>query len=374
MAGRIIRKIIKWFFITLNLLACIVFLFACLTPFINAQYWPVTGCLSLAMPYIAVLLLFSVIFWLVAKPVIALIPFITLLIGWQQLSVMIAWHVNASFEQKKPDSSLRIIQWNVRGLYGISNSSYTQNRNRKEIAALVNDLNPDIICMQEFNNAIYNQSTHSDNIGMFIANTPYYFFSKDYTNKKRTYFAGAILLSKYPILDSGRVQLPDPNYESIIYIDILKGNDTLRFYTTHLESYHFTDSDYADMEKIKETDDEMLKASKNLYSKMSLAFARQGEQSGMVRGLLDKSPHPSVICGDFNAVPNSYTYFKIRGERQDAFLESSFGVGKSYNGLAPTLRIDYILPDNNFSVHQFEMVDEGLSDHHMLVADLRLKK
>jgi endonuclease/exonuclease/phosphatase family metal-dependent hydrolase len=41
--------------------------------------------------------------------------------------------------------------------------------------------------------------------------------------------------------------------------------------------------------------------------------------------------------------------------------------------LAPTLRIDYILPDNNFYIQQFDLVDEDLSDHLMLVTDLGIK-
>ncbi len=81
-----------------------------------------------------------------------------------------------------------------------------------------------------------------------------------------------------------------------------------------------------------------------------------------------------IMCGDFNDVPNSYTYFHIRGYRQDAFLAKGFGIGKSFNALAPTLRIDYILPDTTFNIHQFDMVDEDLSDHFMLVTDISLKK
>jgi endonuclease/exonuclease/phosphatase family metal-dependent hydrolase len=37
------------------------------------------------------------------------------------------------------------------------------------------------------------------------------------------------------------------------------------------------------------------------------------------------------------------------------------------------LRIDYILPDTSFTIKQFDMVDENLSDHVMLVTDLKLK-
>jgi endonuclease/exonuclease/phosphatase family metal-dependent hydrolase len=80
-----------------------------------------------------------------------------------------------------------------------------------------------------------------------------------------------------------------------------------------------------------------------------------------------------VICGDFNDVPNSYTYFHIRKDWQDAFLQTSLGIGRTYLALALTLRIDYILPDKNFYILQFDLVDEDLSDHLMLVADIGIK-
>ncbi len=38
-------------------------------------------------------------------------------------------------------------------------------------------------------------------------------------------------------------------------------------------------------------------------------------------------PYPEIICGDFNDVPNSFTYFTIKGPRQDAFLEKGAKFG-----------------------------------------------
>jgi endonuclease/exonuclease/phosphatase family metal-dependent hydrolase len=73
-------------------------------------------------------------------------------------------------------------------------------------------------------------------------------------------------------------------------------------------------------------------------------------------------------------VPNSYAYSHIKGNRQDVFLKKGFGIGRSFISLAPTLRIDYILPDNHFDILQFDMVDEDLSDHIMLVTDVHLNK
>ena len=107
---------------------------------------------------------------------------------------------------------------------------------------------------------------------------------------------------------------------------------------------------------------------------MKLAFRLRGEQANIVKNKLAESHYPTIICGDFNDVPNSYTYHHIKQNFQDAFLEKDFGIGRTYNALASTLRIDYILCDKNFSVQQFDMVDENLSDHILLVADLKLKK
>jgi len=53
--------------------------------------------------------------------------------------------------------------------------------------------------------------------------------------------------SKFPMIDSGKTKFPVG--ESLIYADILKGEDTLRVFTTHLQSFKFNKEDYADIEK-----------------------------------------------------------------------------------------------------------------------------
>jgi len=304
----------------------------------------------------------------------AILPFVTLLIGWKQLSVIVAWHASSTFNEEKKDSSFRVLTWNVRGLYGISTSYYTQGRTRTDIAALVNKLDADVVCLQEFNNITNKSDLNYNNIGLFQKKYPYYFFSKDFTGKSGNYFSGSIIFSKHKILDTKKVKFDGANSESVIYADLLVNGDTIRVFTTHLQSFEFSREDYQNIEKIKQTDAEVLEASESIYSKMKTAFTLRSTQAALVKNELDKCDHPSIVCGDFNDVPNSYTYFHIRGNRQDAFLKTSFGIGKSFNALAPTLRIDYILPDNNFNIKQFEMVDEGLSDHHLLLADINLKK
>ncbi len=368
MAKNFLRRATKTIFIVINAVITLLFLVACLSPYINPAHWWMNGFTGLIVPYLALILVFFVVFWLVAKPVLSLLPLLTLLLGWQQLIVVFAWHSMSGFVKHKHDDDLRIADWNIQSFNGLSKAKTTRKMIRNEVAESILKFRPDVICLQEFNHA-----SNVDNISLFSKQYPYHFFSRDYHRVNSNYQSGCIIFSKFPIIDSGKIQYPVA--ESLIFADIVKGPDTIRIYTTHLQSFKFKKEDYNDIEKIKEQDDESLAASKSIFRKMRLAFSRRGIQAGMVKEAIDKSPFPSVISGDFNDVPNSYTYFHIKGEdRQDAFLQKGFGIGRSFIALAPTLRIDYILPDKHFDVKQFEMVDEDLSDHIMLLTDIRLKK
>lgn len=362
------RKLLRKVLIIINAIVAGLFLIACLVPYLNPSTWWFMGFLGLAFPYMALLLVFSIIFWWVAKPIVSILPILTLLIGWKQLSVLFAFHKFETFTEKKDSTQLRIIDWNVRSLQGLSGKSDKKRIDRATIPETILTQNPDVVCLQEFNN-----SETQDNVGRFTGKLPYHYFSKDFKRTKQGYQSGSIIFSKYPIIDSGRIKFPGPSSESLIYVDIQMRDKVFRMFTTHLQSFKFNKEDYEGLDQIKHTEEKALPASKDIFSKMKLAFTIRGEQARIVRDALDRSPHPSIISGDFNDVPNNFTYFHIRKDWQDVFLETSLGIGRTYLALAPTLRIDYILPDNHFFIHQFDMVDEDLSDHLMLVADISFK-
>jgi endonuclease/exonuclease/phosphatase family metal-dependent hydrolase len=367
MAKNIVRRFAKGFFKGLNIFIAIIFLLSCLAPYLNPSTWWFMGFLGLMFPYLALLLIFYMIFWWVVKPSLSIISILTLLIGWKQFSVFFGVKLPTTFAAKKDSSDLRIIDWNIRSFQGLSNKVDKKRIDRLSIAEAIVSRNPDIICLQEFNN-----SKIQDNFNLF-EKYPYHFFSKDFKSRSYGYEVGCIIFSKYPIKDTGKITYPGPSPESLIYADIETPQKIIRVYTTHLQSFKFNQKDYEGMDKIKNTEEEALGASKTLIQKMKIAFTKRGEQARLVRNALNSSPYPVVIAGDFNDVPNSYTYFHIKKDWQDAFLSTSVGIGRTYLDVAPTLRIDYILPDNNFQIRQFDMIDEDLSDHLLLVSDIRLK-
>jgi endonuclease/exonuclease/phosphatase family metal-dependent hydrolase len=371
MAKGLFRRFTKRFFLIVNLVFCVLFLMACLVPVLNPASWWFMGFLGLILPYLALSLVLWMLFWWMVRPKYSLIPIITLLIGYKQIGVLVGLNIPSAFEMKRDPGVLRVANWNIRSFLGLGERKDRQHLIRAEIADAVKKLDADVICLQEFNHSY--AKSYIDNLSLFTSSYPYYYFSRDFTRDQETYASGCIIFSRWPLLDSGKVKYPGKFAESLIYADVLKGPDTFRVYTTHLLSFRFNQADYAGIDKIRQ-DPETIRASKNIIRKMKHAFTRRGEQATIVKAAIAKSPYPSVICGDFNDVPNSYTYFTIKGVRKDAFLQKSLGLGKTYLSLAPTLRIDYILPDRVFDVLQFDMIDENLSDHLLLVSDLKLKK
>ena len=134
----------------------------------------------------------------------------------------------------------------------------------------------------------------------------------------------------------------------------------------------FRQGDYDAISEIKNADDSLLSNSKTVLSKLRNAMKLRTTQADIARQIMDDCLNPVIFCGDLNDTPNSYTYFTIRGDMQDAFLERGFGIGRTYSSLSPTLRIDYIMADDNFSIRQFTRVVKFLSDHFMLIADVEL--
>lgn len=339
--------------------------------FMPLRFIWVNGFLSLLAPYIIVLHLLFLFIWLIAKPILSLISVLTLGIAYPTILVLFAWHPGTPFAQKKKNNSLRITSFNVKEFNGNTPQPIGHKLRTEDIAASIQKWDPDVICLQEYNtkelkNDIANHATYFDQ------KYPYSFFSKDHQINTANYFAGNIIYSKYKILYAERV--PFSNQESLIFVDLLKGDDTVRVFTTHLASFKFKQNDFEAIDDAVDANKAALKAKYGVMRKMKNAFMIRAVQASIIQAQLDKSPYPAIITGDFNDVPSSYTYKLIKGEMQDAFLAKGFGIGATYMNLSPTLRIDYIMADNKWQVKGWESLDENLSDHHMIMADLQLLK
>jgi endonuclease/exonuclease/phosphatase family metal-dependent hydrolase len=237
---------------------------------------------------------------------------------------------------------------------------------------LIKQQNADVLCLQEFHTST--RPEFYDNITPIQQELgyPYYYFSFD-TDGDYLFYS-SIIFSRYPIIDSGLIRYPRPTLPDILlHADLKVNDDTVRIYTTHLQSVQLGKSDYERISKIKSAEDSMVFNSRSILSKLKRGISNRSIQADIIHDVLEDSPHPVLMCIDMNDVPNSYTYRTVRGDMQDAFLKKGFGIGRTFTGLSPTLRIDYIFADDHFKIKQFNRITKNLSDHYMLVSDVQLK-
>jgi endonuclease/exonuclease/phosphatase family metal-dependent hydrolase len=296
-----------------------------------------------------------------------------LILGIKSISVFFAFHSPEKFNYNKETGTIRIATWNVARFIEIKKVNDRGSQTRLKMMELIKEQNADVLCMQEFQSSA--RPDYYDNITYVQKelNYPYYYFCFDEDGDKQYY--SSIIFSRFPIIDSGVVRYPRPTLPDVLlHADIKTGNDTIRIYTTHLQSLQFKKTDYDKINKIEKVEDSLFYNSRTIGSKLKRGFVNRSIQANIIHQVLGDSPYPVIFCADLNDVPNSYTYHAIRKDMQDAFLKKGFGIGRTFNALSPTLRIDYIFADDNFEIQQFNRIIKNYSDHYMLVADVKIEK
>jgi endonuclease/exonuclease/phosphatase family metal-dependent hydrolase len=370
-----LRKFTKRLFILLNIFVGILFLLACCNAFLHPDKWWFIALLEFFFPLFLLLLIGFLVFWIFASPRYLLISLVCLLIGWQNIHAFFGFSLAKNDFNHKDSSSIRVMTWNVRSWDEFTTRKMGDSRHRMAMLELIGKQNADILCFQEFYEPLDSAKSNIRYIRKQLQ-FPFFFFSRDSHNHGSKYETGVIIFSKYPIVSNSRVYFKSDaiqKTECLISADININGNLIRVLTTHLQSVLFKQKDFRNVEIVRNAEDSILQASRSIAKKLKDALGLRGYQADTVRKQLDASPYPLVICGDFNDVPNSYTYFHIRGNLQDAFIAKCFGIGRSYIHISPTLRIDYILPSKDFRVVQSMKLNSAYSDHHAMLTDLQLQ-
>jgi endonuclease/exonuclease/phosphatase family metal-dependent hydrolase len=206
---------------------------------------------------------------------------------------------------------------------------------------------------------------------------PFYFFNVDYKNKYGdiTTIYGTGIFSKYPLIDSGKVVYTGKKVpESLAFADIKIGNDTLRVFNTHFQSMYLklqiTPDTFKDDFIVNDYD--FLKNNTHFYQRLKHYDARHALQAEIVKPVLNNSKFPFIFCADLNSVPSSYAYHTISAGLTDAFIAKGFGLGGTYDGFSPTVRIDVVLMSKQLKPIQYYSPRLHASDHFPIITDIQL--
>lgn len=274
------------------------------------------------------------------------------------------FNIGHSQDAEKEGIELKIESYNV-GMFASSRNKAPREECRKDIGRHLTQELPDIVCLQEF---FAESLTQADTIFSQYPYRHYHLFKA--RNGK---LFGNIILSRFPIEEKGRISFPNSTNLSI-FADINHYGRTIRVYNNHLESYNVSFTalahKFAGSKEINR--EEITRDIVETHEKMKGTFIKRSQQVGKIVEDINRSSKLTVICGDFNDTPMSYTYHTLSKHRKDTFEEAGKGFGATFAPVWPLLRIDYLLVPQEAECLNHTVHKVPFSDHYPVSSSIIL--
>lgn len=326
----------------INRIVAVLLLLSFILPFLPPKTFSVLSVLSLGVALLIIINVVFFLYWLFKLKKQLILSLVVLIIGYFSFGSLYKF---TSSKHVASPNNFKVMNYNVR-LFNLYNWIPEKGIETKMIDFIKNE-SPDVLSLQEYH-------PHK-NIDLSFFK---YKFEKLSGNKTRY---GQAIFSQFPIINSGSIEFPDTG-NNAIYADVVKGEDTIRFYNIHLESLRIDP-------KVENLD---TKESERLFKRIGTAFKMQQFQMELFLMHKNQCDYKMVICGDFNNTAFSYVYRKIKGDLNDTFKEAGNGFGRTYDFKFFPVRIDFILADQAFNVNGFKAYNQHYSDHYPVMATLSL--
>lgn len=362
------KKPVKWRFrkvlFVLNLPITGALLMAVAAQYVSpSKFWPLIF-FGLAFPFLAVLQIGVTLIWFLRSWRVGAANLLVLALTYAPLRSTISIGGFGSNGTETPPQAIKVMTYNVRlfDYYNWSRNIHT----RHWMYDFLKNQQPDILCVQEF---------FHDNTGYFPTldtlrevNSIKHLHLENYQKLKIDQMWGMATLSRFPIVGKGRIEFTGTFGNMAIWTDLLINGDTVRVYNLHLQSVHFDWNDYKAMDKLLDTKElNDYPEGKRLLIRVQDATVKRAAQAEHVAQHMAQCPYPTIVCGDLNDSPVTYTYRTVRKNLRDTFIGHGKGLGATYVKL-PFLRIDDIFVSPQFAVHSHTVHPYELSDHFAVSA------
>ena len=322
--------------------------------------YPQLSSFGMTFPLFLVANLLFLFFWLLFKWQRAWIPVVGFLLVYIPISIYIP--LNRAGDPST--ATLKVVSWNV-CTYG---GNYKYKNGFEMVFDYLMEQDADIVCLQE--------DVDSWRRYVFLKYQEKYPYN-DTTlfSKSKASMNGVGIHSRYPILRKERI-LYESNANGSVAYYLQMGKDTLLVINNHLEGTHLSKDDrtrYKDLLKGNMERDSVRVESAILVEKLGVAAARRAHQAEAVHQyVVSHRQYPTIVCGDFNDNPISYSRRTIADGLTDCFVTSGNGLGLSYNQKGFFFRIDHVLCSDEFEPVRCE-VDSKIdcSDHYPVLCWLK---
>ena len=357
--------------LAVNIIMILLILVSYLSIYINPEKNWIMPIFGLIYPFLLIINLLFLIYWIILRKYFFLFSLAAILIGWFHVGKYIQFR--SSSETLGSSSSFKISSYNVKNLAN-DNVHIDNPEIRQKIIQYLQEDNPDILCLQEFYSPGPKPLMLLDSLSKLLK-MPYYEYAR-YSRHEGGRFDAIVTFSKFPIIKKEGIN-SDEDHQYGLLTDIEFQGKSFRLFNIHLESFRFKNRDYeflTDIELPKNKEDNFRRGSAEILRKMRAAFTTRAVQVKNMRELMEKSPNPVVVCGDFNDTPLSYSYYILSHNLTDAFLESGSGISNTYSGKLPSYRIDYIFYDPKIISEGYLRTKVDYSDHYPISCYLMFKE
>jgi endonuclease/exonuclease/phosphatase (EEP) superfamily protein YafD len=323
------------------------------------DHWS-AGFIMMSLPY-AMLGCFIVAFtWLFIRPARAILPICILALGYPFIKRTIVFK-----DPQRAENSLSVFSYNVFGFYG---EDYAKNKDKAEkLMEYAVDYEADIKCFQEFYNL--NDNHRFRTLNRMITENPYFITSNNDTQG----VIGLAIFSEHPIIHHEGETFGRRNTNGYLVADIARKNDTIRVINIQLQSMGIRVNKV--VSKVEgENYEEAKKESRGIISSLIRGFEQHSDEIKPIERLINDSPYPVILCGDFNETPYGNAYGSIRDRLKNAFEEAGNGFGFTLNRSPSMIRIDNQFCSESIKVLDFKTLREiDYSDHFPILGRYEVK-
>lgn len=357
------RNRLKRILLLLNYVVSFLLLLSLFAYLIPPSFSVLPSFLSLGYIYLLSFNIAFLLFWLAKRQRFIYISLFSIIIGAKQFINFFAF----SLGDEQADHAFSVMSFNARYF----NAPFYKEEDIlidqiKTSLQIVNEAKPTILCAQEFSgkykrhNSFVDKSLKSEGLRY------------SYRGGK----SSLAIYSSFPIVGKEVISF-DNSYNGAIKALIVINTDTIAVYSIHLESIRLgnDEGELLNQDNIQRLNQlETRQTYIRILSKLSRAFKRREEQVNTIKEHMNASRHPVFVCVDMNDLPTSYAYFKLKGSLSDAFTSSGFGIGSTYAGTLPFLRIDFCFFENGYQSVWYKRSETTNSDHYSIYTRFKKSK
>lgn len=339
------RQLLKHTLRIFSVLVVVLTLLSYLCPLVNPTAFRWFAFFGTAFPWLLLFNLVLMVVWAARFNRFALYHLGVIVFGWQYVTGFVGFEFG---NKTVPGSAFTVTTHNLGALYRGKKFNTLERASVADgyVAFLQENGVPDILCTQETSGKFYRLIAQK--LG----------YENTFNLKK-----GTVILSKFPMEAGGDIPF-GKTANSSIWVDVRIGKQLLRVYNLHLQSNSVTQTTEKVIETHELDEGETWNTIGKVLGKVGNATSLRAEQAAMLRDHILDCPHAVLVCGDFNDTPNSYVYALLSNGLKDTFRERGLGLGTTFGGALPLLRIDYVLTDPTLQTYTCKTIhDAAFSDH-----------